>query len=100
VLLAAGGAPFQVRAQAGDSGVGVTAGRFELHVARELVEADVAADFTPRRSEEPAERLLEFRSLHQCASSNSAKRTGLARFGRGPSRSHVSGWKLQASSGF
>jgi hypothetical protein len=41
----------------GNGGVRVTAGHFELYVTVELLEADVAADFGPCRSEEPAERL-------------------------------------------
>jgi hypothetical protein len=53
-----------VRTQAGNGGVGVTAGHFEFHVAVELVEADLAADLGAGWAEEPAECLPEFRSLH------------------------------------
>jgi hypothetical protein len=58
VLLAAGWAAVEVCAQTGQDGVGVLVCEFELDVAVELVEADVAADFGFRGPEEPSERLL------------------------------------------
>jgi DNA-binding NarL/FixJ family response regulator len=68
VLLAASGAPVEVRAQSGNGCVGVGAGSFELDIAVELVEAGVAAYLRPRRAQEPAQRLLEIGSLHHFSS--------------------------------
>ena len=43
-----------MRPQTGDRDVSILAGHFELHVAVELIEADVTADLGFRRPEEPA----------------------------------------------
>src|SRR5262245_23814737 len=57
VLLAAGGAAFEVGAEAGELAVCVTPGELELDVPVELLEALVAADLRVGGSEQAAERL-------------------------------------------
>src|SRR5215213_4111801 len=74
VLLAARRAPFEVRAQAGDGGVGIGAGDFELDVAVELVEADVAADLGAGRPEEPGKHVLRMLLLGHRSSKLSGPR--------------------------
>ena len=73
MLLAAGGAACEVRAQAGERRVGVLTGELELDVAIELVEALVAADLRLRRPEQPVQRLVQIRSLGDVVSSGSSR---------------------------
>src|SRR5207245_7781545 len=70
VLLAAGGATSEVRAQAGHRRVGVAAGELELDVLVELLEALLAANLVACRPQQPAERLLQLGSLHHFSSCN------------------------------
>jgi hypothetical protein len=64
VLLAAGRAAMQVRAQTGKSGVGIVSGDLEIDKAIELFEALVAADLCLGRAEQPFEHALEVGRLH------------------------------------
>ena len=63
MLLAAGGAAVEMRAEAWKGRVGVPARELEPDVAVELVEALVAADLRLGRAEQPAERLLQIGSF-------------------------------------
>ena len=71
VLLAARGAPCQVRAEPGDGGIDVGAGQLELDVAVELVEAGIAADLRLGWSEQTAECVVEVGAFAHVASSRS-----------------------------
>lgn len=64
VILLARGAADQVSLHPGDGRVGVVAGEFEVDVAVELLEALLAADLRPSRSEQPSQRLGAVVTLH------------------------------------
>src|SRR2546423_1657689 len=64
VLLAAGRAAVEVRAQPRNRRVDVVARELELPVAVELVEAGVTADLGLRGAEQPVDCLLQIRLLH------------------------------------
>src|SRR5918994_1571300 len=72
VLLTAGGAAIEMRAQTGDRRVCVLASELQFDVAVELVEADIAADLRPDGAQEAAECLLQVGSLHQCSSKSAS----------------------------
>ena len=69
VLLAAGRAPVQVRAEAGNGRIRVFTGQLELDVAIELLEARIAPDFRPGRPEQTTECPVGMSLLHQVLSS-------------------------------
>ena len=79
MLLAAGGAAGEVRAQARNRPVGVETRELELDVAVELVEAGVAANLGAGRTEQPVEQLPRIVSLHQCSSRSSSAKPRSAR---------------------
>jgi hypothetical protein len=69
VLLAACGAALEVSTKAGDRGVDVGAGQFQLDIPVELLEAGVAADLRLGGAEKALERVVRDGTLRHIASS-------------------------------